>query len=944
MLQKVVDLVSYEGKGLNTNPNIFTVTKDQSPNMMNIRVEHDGSKMKRLGTVTMNTVVIADSAGSGFSPTGGITSNLIAFWNMNEPSGTRVDSFGGNSLTDNNSVGQASGINKQAASFVVANTQYLLHENTSTLATGDVDFSISSWFYLNSTSTSLERTIISKRDNSTGNDYVLLLHADGSDGSTTFTDNSISAKTVTSNGGAQIDTGQSKFGVASALFDGVDESLSLADSTDWDYAGDFTIDFWIRWNTVETMDIFEFGDFNANKGILMEYGAGSVSVYFNGSVKIAGSWTPSASVWYHVALARSGTALKLFVDGVVIGSETDSTSIDSGTAGIKIGAGLTRFFDGWIDEFRVIKGRAEYTGTFSPPSTAYSNPASGTEFEYFLYVNTDNIVTFEVSSSGTVHNGRITATSFGAVTTSTWYNVVAYHSAGSDLLAVGINLSMNSAAYTSGVRSGSAPFVVGAISNGGNARYFDGRIDETGFWKKHLDTTDRSNLYSSGSGNTIQGAFGRDPWASFDFGASNIRWLVVSAATGIYASSNLGVTWVTIATDRTANYQYFERSKNILVSGSDSYDTPLLWAGSAGTFMSMLNVSAPLVKYFVNHQGFLIGLNKSGRKRAFYWEDENTQVTGDWGDSFDIPSSSDDEITNGFVLRRRLYVSTRYFLYGLDFVGGNPDWSYRKIKDFGFVPRTVKVVFIEGIGEVALGLDWGNKLRVFDGSEDKIISSIIEFDNKYCDFALNKISNAGSGKVVSFAEIDRKEGYYRLCLSIGENSTNTTNFLNFSGRNMSFWPDDNRPFNTMCSAESNNTTYMMAFDRSGRCHMLDSGNKDFGVTPINDIYDSNYIFDKSPSQAQKNHNLDLYFFNTTAGRIYIKESVNFEKSFKDRDNFVLSGTGSKKIIQKSVDVPSESNSFQYRITTSGGTSDPWVLLRHDFFTEGLGIGQTENNG
>src|SRR3990167_5804230 len=147
MLKKVVDLISYEGKGLNTNPNIFTVTKDQSPNMMNIRVEHDGSKMKRLGTVTMNTVIIADSAGAGFNPTGGITNNLIAFWTLNEPSGDRMDSFGGHTLLDNNTVENASGIRSAAALFVSANNEYLLHANTSTLATGDINFSFSTWFY-----------------------------------------------------------------------------------------------------------------------------------------------------------------------------------------------------------------------------------------------------------------------------------------------------------------------------------------------------------------------------------------------------------------------------------------------------------------------------------------------------------------------------------------------------------------------------------------------------------------------------------------------------------------------------------------------------------------------------------------------------------------------------------------------------------------------------
>ena len=44
----------------------------------------------------------------------------------------------------------------------------------------------------------------------------LLLHCDGSDASTTFTDSSSNGHTVTASNDAQIDTAQSKFGGASA--------------------------------------------------------------------------------------------------------------------------------------------------------------------------------------------------------------------------------------------------------------------------------------------------------------------------------------------------------------------------------------------------------------------------------------------------------------------------------------------------------------------------------------------------------------------------------------------------------------------------------------------------------------------------------------------------------------------------------------------------------
>ena len=945
MLKKVIDLTSHEAKGLNTNPNVFSLTKDQYPNLMNVIVDHDGSLKKRLGTTTMNSTIIADSGGSGFSPDNALTTSLQAWWNLNESSGDRKDSFGGHTLVDNNSVLQASGIKNAAALFVAANSEYLLHVNTSTLTTGNVDFSMAAWFYLNSTSPTLERTIISKIDTNLDSDVVLLLHCDGSDAGTTFTDNSLSAKTVTANGNANTDTGQFKFGTASAQLDGTGDFLSLTDHDDFDFGtGDFTVDFWMRWNGAVGTDILFAHGTGAN-GISMLYNpAGSqweVTILTFGRNF---TWTPSADTWYHVALTRRGTDLKMFIDGTQIGSTlTDSGDItNTGTVTIGAANDGSAPFDGWIDEFRIIKGRSAYNTNFTAPSSAHSNPSTPTLYEYHLYVNTDNFLTFKVSNSGTGGDITVRATSFGAVGTGTWYNAVAYHDAGANQVAVGINLSMTSASYTTGVKASSAPFVIGAISNGVSG-FFDGRIDEVGFWKKKLSTQDRADIYNLGTGNTYATSFGRDPWASFDFGAgsNNNRWLIVAAATGVYASSNLGVTWVNIATDRTANYQYFERSKNILVSGSDSYDSPLFWAGSGSTFMAILNTSAPLVKYWINHQGFLIGLNTNTRKRGFYYEDENTQLTGDWADSFDIPSSADDEITGAFILRRRLYVSTRYFLYGVDYVGGNPDWSFRKIKDFGYVPRTMKIIPIEGIGEVAIGLDWGNKIRIFDGSEDKIISSNIKPDNKLCEFALDKVSNSGSGKVVSFAETDRNENFYKLCLAIGNNSTQTTHFLNFNGRSQAFWADDNRPFNTMTNAESNNTSFTMAFDRSGRCHMLDSGNLDFGVTAINDILDSSYLFDKTPSQDQKSHKIDLFFVNNTAGRVYFKDRHNFSKSFNDRYNFIISGSDNKFIFYQPIDIPSEGGVYQFRITSSSGTSDPWQLARWDYFAENLGIGEVK---
>ena len=71
-----------------------------------------------------------------------------------------------------------------------------------------------------------------------------LLHMDGTDASTTFTDES--GKTWTRGGDAQIDTASYKFGGASGLFDGTTDRLSVPDSSDFNLAGGFTCDCWIR--------------------------------------------------------------------------------------------------------------------------------------------------------------------------------------------------------------------------------------------------------------------------------------------------------------------------------------------------------------------------------------------------------------------------------------------------------------------------------------------------------------------------------------------------------------------------------------------------------------------------------------------------------------------------------------------------------------------------
>lgn len=216
---------------------------------------------------------------------------------------------------------------------------------------------------------------------------VLLSHFDGSDGSTTFTD--VIGHTLTANGNAQLDTAQFKWGSASLLLDGTGDYVSVADSDEWTPAGDYTIEAWIRFNGspsgVQAV-ISHYLNTGNQRAWLIRYDATTGNLQFQ-TFRNTGagnstpdtkeaSWSPSADTWYHVAAVRSGTTDKLYADGNRLIESTATTGPINSTAVLAIGAinssGFTQFFNGWIDDVRITKGVARYTGaTYTIPTAAF---------------------------------------------------------------------------------------------------------------------------------------------------------------------------------------------------------------------------------------------------------------------------------------------------------------------------------------------------------------------------------------------------------------------------------------------------------------------------------------------------------------------------------------------------------------------------------------------
>ena len=209
---------------------------------------------------------------------------------------------------------------------------------------------------------------------------TLLLHCDGADGSTTFTDSSPVTKTVTAQDNAQVDTAQYKFGGASCLLDGSGDYLLVTNDNEFKVGtNDFTYDMWVRFNA--TTAGVRLVDWTTGASYLQElvFSGTSLDYYELNVLKATGSWSPSTGVWYHVALVRSGTDVYLFVNGTQVGSTGSSNTNITSTDNLAIGAiaGGTNSFNGWLDEIR-FSNVARWTSNFTPYSSAYGQ--SNTNF------------------------------------------------------------------------------------------------------------------------------------------------------------------------------------------------------------------------------------------------------------------------------------------------------------------------------------------------------------------------------------------------------------------------------------------------------------------------------------------------------------------------------------------------------------------------------------
>lgn len=212
----------------------------------------------------------------------------------------------------------------------------------------------------------------------------LLLHGDGANNSTTFTDNSPTPKTLTATGNAKISTTQSKWGGASMFFDGTGDYLSTPVNVAFDFTQPFTIEGWMfkTGNGGPTLcgivgNLSDASLKGWRLGVGNTTGAVWDLAYYatDSTVKSVSGAAIAANQWYHFAVAHDGTSLRAFTDGVLNNTTATSLYPKAATAALEIGhqTASDRYFQGHIDDLRITKGVARYTATFTPPAAPFPN-------------------------------------------------------------------------------------------------------------------------------------------------------------------------------------------------------------------------------------------------------------------------------------------------------------------------------------------------------------------------------------------------------------------------------------------------------------------------------------------------------------------------------------------------------------------------------------------
>ena len=203
-----------------------------------------------------------------------------------------------------------------------------------------------------------------------------------------------------------------KFGQM-AKFDGTGDYLSIPESAGFTFgSGNFTVEAWVNLANHLGQDM----------GIIQlrrEESAWNWALYYHDSGVFKWEMIPDGSssattltsttslangTWYHLAIVRNSDTVTMYLNGSSEASTTWANTMrqDSGDELLCIGQKAGNVWhNGWMDEVRISKGVARYTGNFTPSESAFTTDS---DTSLLLHMDgSDDSTTFVDSSYDTYH-------------------------------------------------------------------------------------------------------------------------------------------------------------------------------------------------------------------------------------------------------------------------------------------------------------------------------------------------------------------------------------------------------------------------------------------------------------------------------------------------------------------------------------------------------------
>jgi hypothetical protein len=159
----------------------------------------------------------------------------------------------------------------------------------------------------------------------------------------------------------------------SVHFDGTGDYLEVANSTDFILGtGNFTVECWVYFNTLQVCNIADNRG-NGDGFSLQLTGSNYLGIWdeTTGTQLHISNSIMTINKWCHICYQRSSTTSKYYINGVQQGSDvTHSGNFTSNS--MVFGSRWSKdmqYFDGFLSNFRLIKGTAVYNSIFTPPTT-----------------------------------------------------------------------------------------------------------------------------------------------------------------------------------------------------------------------------------------------------------------------------------------------------------------------------------------------------------------------------------------------------------------------------------------------------------------------------------------------------------------------------------------------------------------------------------------------